>query len=242
MAIRGWQQKYKKILKKFRYLQRRDEESARLLDSVLRDSIKPSHLERLILKKPVFVVGAGPSVTKSLAVLKKYKNITKIAADSAVVFLLENKIYPEIVVTDLDGDEKSLLKAAKKSIMVAHAHGDNMEKIHMVKNFPKCIGTTQSKPVGKIQNFGGFTDGDRAIFLASHFGAKKIILLGMDFGQRIGRYSQTKRADRLLKLKKLKEAQDLTSWLAETNSEIVSTSAIKGVGKIRYDNIDDIIT
>ena len=53
----------------------------------------------------------------------------------------------------------------------------------MVKKIKNCIGTTQTNPFNKIQNFGGFTDGDRGVFLASHFDAKKIILFGMDFGK-----------------------------------------------------------
>ena len=241
MLIQGWDAKYSKILENFKYSRKQDEESAWLLNSILKSKTKPSQLKLLISAKPVFIIGAGPSITKSLSILKKYRKITKIAADSAVQFLVENKIYPEIVVTDLDGDKKSLLKTAQKSIMVTHAHGDNMEKIHMVENFPKCIGTTQSKPFGQIWNFGGFTDGDRAVFLANYFGAKKIILLGMDFGDKIGKYSKTKKSERSVKLKKLKEAESLLSWLSTKNSKIFSTSAIKGITKITYNDIDNII-
>ena len=61
--------------------------------------------------------------------------------------------------------------------MVVHAHGDNIEKIHLVKNFKNCIGTTQTKSFGKLHNFGGFTDGDRCVFLANHFKAKKYFFL-----------------------------------------------------------------
>ena len=71
------------------------------------------------------------------------------------------------------------------------------------KKFKNCVGTTQSKSFRKIQNFGGFTDGDRGVFLANHFGAKKIILFGMDFGDRIGKFSNTKKSERKIKLMKL---------------------------------------
>ena len=47
----------------------------------------------------------------------------------------------------------------------------------MVKEIKNCIGTTQTTPFNKIQNFGGFTDGDRGVFLASHFEAKKLFFL-----------------------------------------------------------------
>jgi len=53
------------------------------------------------------------------------------------------------------------------------------------------IGTTQLKPFGKLHNFGGFTDGDRAVCLAEHFKAGLIILAGMDFEGEIGEYSGT---------------------------------------------------
>ena len=136
--------------------------------------------------------------------MKNFKKSIKIAADSSIKHLVENGIIPDIIITDLDGDENTLKKIAKtKSIFVVHAHGDNIEKLEFSKKFKNCIGTTQSKPFRKIQNFGGFTDGDRGVFLANHFGAKKIILFGMDFGDRIGKFSNTKKSDRKTKLMKL---------------------------------------
>ena len=114
--------------------------------------------------------------------------------------LVESGIIPDIVITDLDGDEDTLKKIGRKSIFIVHAHGDNIEKLEFVKKFKKCIGTTQSNPFNKIQNFGGFTDGDRGVFLANHFGAKKIILFGMDFGEKIGKHSNTKKSERKIKL------------------------------------------
>jgi len=148
--------------------------------------------------------------------LKKYKEIPKIVADSAVQAFLENKIMPDIVVTDLDGDEKSLKKIGKtNSIILVHGHGDNMAKLQLVENFKNCIGTTQGKPFGKLYNFGGFTDGDRCVFLADYFGAKKVILWGMDFGTKIGKYSKTKVSERKTKIKKLRYAKKLLSWLGE---------------------------
>jgi Uncharacterized Rossmann fold enzyme len=47
----------------------------------------------------------------------------------------------------------------------------------MVKKMKNCIGTTQTNPFNKVQNFGGFTDGDRGVFLASYFKAKKLFYL-----------------------------------------------------------------
>jgi len=240
MSIQGWEPRYARILEKFGYSRRQDEESARLLDAAIRADLS-SGLRKIISKKPVIVIGAGPSISRSLPVLRRHKGVAKIAADSAVEFLVRNKIQPDVVVTDLDGDAKSLQEASQKSIMVVHAHGDNMERIPMAEGFPKCVGTTQSRPFGKISNFGGFTDGDRAVFLAHHFGAKKIVLLGMDFGGKIGRHSNTKRRDRPDKIRKLREAESLLAWLCTKNSEIYSTSAIRGARKITPGELDDII-
>ena len=241
-----WEAQYKKILEKFGYSRIQDEESALLLNEIINYKTPVvTHLKSLIHKKDVMVIGAGPSLTRSLTILKKYKNITKIAADSAVQFLVENKIYPQIVVTDLDGDSRSLLKAARNGIMVVHAHGDNIQQIQMAERFAKCVGTTQSTPYKKILNFGGFTDGDRAVFLANHFKAKNVILIGMDFGSRVGRYSKTSRADRRVKLQKLKEAQDLVVWLAKTGGVVPVYSVysrVNGIKRISYDELKALIT
>ncbi|MBT8173598.1 MAG: DUF115 domain-containing protein, partial [Nitrosopumilus sp.] len=142
-------------------------------------------------------------------------------------------------------DENTLKKIAKtKSIFVVHAHGDNIEKLKLAKKFKNCIGTTQSNPFSKIQNFGGFTDGDRGVFLANHFKAKKIILFGMDFGNRIGKFSNTKKTERKTKLMKLKKGESLLEWLSTiTKSELFTTSkSIKGFKKISYKELDIIIT
>ena len=114
----------------------------------------------------------------------------------------------------------------------------------MVKKFKNCIGTSQSTPFDKIQNFGGFTDGDRGVFLANHYEAKKIILFGMDFGKQIGKFSKTKKSERKIKLMKLRKGEFLLEWLSTiTKSELFTTSrSIKGFEKISYNKLDIIIT
>ena len=244
MTIKGWESKYREILKDFGYSRKRDTQACKLLDSLLPKKTQISEIKYLIEKKPVFVVGAGPSLPSSISILKKHKKITKIVADGATKAIIENGLKPDIVVTDLDGDVKSLKKAGRtNTIMIVHAHGDNVEKIHLVKNFKNCIGTTQTKPVGKVHNFGGFTDGDRCVFLANHFKAKKIILLGMDFGTRIGKYSKTRVLSRTTKIKKLRRGKKLLEWLAKkSESELYSTTQIRGFTKINFEGIDNIIT
>ena len=240
----GWKKWYSNILKEFKYDEKKDKESAIILNSILKRSNINDEIVNLIKNETVFVIGSGPSLSTAIPKLKNLKKSIKIAADSSVKPLVDNGIIPDIVITDLDGDWNSLEKIATKSIFVVHAHGDNINKLKFSKKFKKCIGTTQSKPFSKIQNFGGFTDGDRGVFLANHFGAKKIILFGMDFGERIGKYSNTKKSERTIKLMKLNKGKLLLEWLSTiTKSELFTTSKqIKGFKKISYKNVDIIIT
>ena len=243
--ILGWKRRYQSILKELSYSEKKDKESAVILDSILKKNSNNQKITKLIQGKTVFVIGSGPSLSFAMPKLKKFKKSIKIAADSSLKPLLENGIVPDIIVTDLDGDEDAIKKLSKKkSIFVIHAHGDNIKKLQMVKEIKNCIGTTQTTPFNKIQNFGGFTDGDRGVFLASHFEAKKIILFGMDFGKQIGKFSNTKKSDRDTKLKKLKIGEELLIWLSTiTKSELFTTSrSIKGFKKISYKELDIIIT
>ena len=244
MTVIGWESKYKEILKDFGYSRKKDSQSCKLLDSLLPKKTPIVKIRDLIESKPVFVIGAGPSLPSCISILKKYKKITKIIADGATKAIIENGLNPDIVVTDLDGDITSLKKAGRtNALMVVHAHGDNTNMIHLVKNFKNCIGTTQTKPVGRVYNFGGFTDGDRCVFLASHFKAKKIILLGMDFGTRIGKYSKISVVNRNTKIAKLRRGKKLLEWLVQkSESEFYSTTKIEGFTKISLQNIDNIMT
>ena len=245
MMISGWKRRYRSILKELSYSEKKDKESAIILDSILKKNNNNQKITKLIQGKTVFVIGSGPSLSFAIPKLKKFKKSIKIAADSSLKPLLENGIVPDIIVTDLDGDEDAIKKLSKKkSIFVIHAHGDNIKKLQMVKEIKNCIGTTQTTPFNKIQNFGGFTDGDRGVFLASHFEAKKIILFGMDFGKQIGKFSNTKKSDRDTKLKKLKIGEELLIWLSTiTKSELFTTSrSIEGFKKISYKELDIIIT
>ena len=244
MIISGWRKRYSDILNEFKYSEKKDKESAILLNSILKKSDVNEKIINLVKGKTVFVIGSGPSLSTAIPKLKNFKKSIKIAADSSVKSLVENGIIPDIVITDLDGDETALKKIAKtKSIFVVHAHGDNIEKLEFAKKFKNCIGTTQSKPFSKIQNFGGFTDGDRGVFLANHYGAKKIILFGMDFGDRIGKFSNTKKSERKTKLMKLNKGKLLLEWLSTiTKSELFTTSKpINGFKKISYKDVDIII-
>jgi len=172
----------------------------------------------LIYNRRAVVVGAGPNVLNTLDV---YKNIRKssdviIVADGAVKAVLEKGFKPNIVVSDLDGDPKYLLEAYKLgSKFIILCHGDNIDKIILYSRFFKDIFLTSqiiSLPP-YILNLGGFTDGDRAIYIATRFKAKKILLVGMEFNAEIGLYSLGISKDLKRKKIKLRIADSLTRHL-----------------------------
>ena len=240
MTVRGWKTLFKEIRKEFGYKEIDDLHSAQKLNSFLKKEFLKKEFQEMISGKVVFVIGAGPSLSKSLSYIKRCKNVTKIVADGAVQALLEKNIMPDILVPDLDGDLKSIKKIGKTKIpIIVHAHGDNFDRLEMVKNFSNVNGTTQTNRFGKIENFGGFTDGDRCVFLGEFFGAKKIVLIGMDFGQEIGKYSKQKVTNRKIKLKKLKFGKKILEWFAsKSKAELYSTSKIKGYKKIRLVDLE----
>ncbi len=240
MNIDEWENWYNKILNDFGFSKDNDEETAKILDTILgENALTIEELQTLISEKKstkeFIVFGAGPSLKKDIIKIKNEGLVDNIlvAADGATTALLEEDLIPDIIVTDLDGKIDDLLTANQKnSIFIVHAHGDNEENItKYVKILNKVLGTTQSKPYGKLYNFGGFTDGDRAIFLTLELNAKKILLAGMDFGEYVTKYSRPKiendieKADDI-KQKKLKYAEELVEWIKQ--NENVELKKISG--------------
>ena len=240
MTIHGWKTQFKEIRNEFGYSEKDDLNSAKKLNSLLKRKNTKKQFQTIIKGKTVFVIGAGPSLAKSLKYIKNSKNSKKIVADGAVRALLEKNIKPDILVTDLDGDLKSIEKIGKTNIpIVVHAHGDNYDELGIVKKLKNVIGSTQTKKIDKVENFGGFTDGDRCVFLAECFNASKIVLIGMDFGQKIGKYSKQRIADRKTKVKKLKFGKRIVEWLGtKSKADLFSTSKIKGYKTIRLVDLE----
>jgi len=216
MRYEEWEGFYKKIREDLGISEEADREAARLLDTL----VEPPELERLegrIREREVALFGAGPSLEE----MKAVPSGVRISADGATSFLMERDIVPDIIVTDLDGRIEDLVSANERgSLVVVHAHGDNAKLIERhAKKFERPLGTTQTRPFGNLLNFGGFTDGDRAAYLAEHFGASRIDLYGMDFGTQIGKYSFSMSSER--KLKKLEWGRVLIEHLTkEGRSEI----------------------
>ncbi|MDC0203303.1 DUF115 domain-containing protein [Candidatus Nitrosopelagicus sp.] len=240
MTIHGWKTKFNEIRKEFGYTETEDLVSAKKLNLLLKRKNSKKEFENIIKGKTVFVIGAGPSLSKSLKHIRKSKNITKIVADGAVRALLEKNIRPDILVTDLDGDIESIKKIGKTKIpIIVHAHGDNSNRLEIVKKLSNVTGTTQTREFGKLKNYGGFTDGDRCVFLAEYFNASKIVLIGMDFGRKIGKYSKHRVINRKTKLKKLKSGKMIIEWFAtKSKADLYSTKRMKGYKTIRLIDLE----
>jgi uncharacterized Rossmann fold enzyme len=108
---------------------------------------------------------------------------TVFAADAAAGVLRENGVTPDAVFTDLDGADDFFLSLNRGgALMVVHAHGDNIPQLlSWVPRFEgPVVGTTQAAPLPHVYNFGGFTDGDRAVFAAEDLGASSVNIIGFD--------------------------------------------------------------
>ena len=112
-----------------------------------------SSISKIIYNKTVVIIGAGSQV---LEIIKSHREIIEknvcIAADGATTALLKQNILPEIIVTDLDGNIEDQIYSNKKgSIIVVHAHGDNIQTIKkFVPIIPKTISGIESTTKSKI--------------------------------------------------------------------------------------------
>jgi 2-amino-4-hydroxy-6-hydroxymethyldihydropteridine diphosphokinase len=144
-------------------------------------------------RRDVVIAGCGPGLAQATAEVFLGKAV--VAADGATERLRELGIVPRLVVTDLDGQADSLEWAgAQGSRMVVHAHGDNRPAIaELVPRLgPQVYGTHQLEPTPGLEpmkNVGGFTDGDRAVVLCEHLGARAALLVGFETDRAPSKYS-----------------------------------------------------
>ncbi|MDA7943516.1 MAG: DUF115 domain-containing protein [Nitrosopumilus sp.] len=235
MAVRGWRAIYRQIVDEFGYDEAADRRAARKLGGILAGARDAGpRVSSLVRGRPVLVAGAGPSLGAAMPLIRQAR-ATRIAAGSAAGALLRAGITPEIIVTDLDGDLEPLLGCPAGPVYVVHAHGDNGHLLHHAASFKRCLGTAQAGASGMVADYGGFTDGDRAVFLARHFGASRIVLAGMDFGTRIGRHSRTPARERRAKLAKLDAGRRVLEWLASRPGPPIYTisGGLEGPARIR---------
>lgn len=239
-----WMERYKRIAELLEIDVEMDRLSTRLLSEIVGDNyVDRKELEWLIAGKVVVVIGFGEALPLELEQLRAYRHLlgsaVVIVADKAVSEALERGIFPDIVVSDLDGDLNALLSAsARGSIVVVHGHGDNVEKLERV--VPRLLElrarvhpTTQVEPLWNVFNYGGFTDGDRAIYLATSYEPSRVLLVGMDFSYSIDKrvidryYSDGLKHYR--KLVKLEIARELVEELACSLPKPIYTLSRVGV-------------
>lgn len=189
MEYSRWAPWYRRISEELELPFVREEAAFARLRALLPAEAREHPLERVAARlkgREVVVVGLAPDAgppplwrrpagTERLAV---------VAADGATTACLTAGFVPDVVVTDLDGPVPAELAANQRgSLVVVHAHGDNPAAVaEWVPQFPgELVGSWAGPPRDGVIDVGGFTDGDRAAFLAEHVGARRILLWGFDF-------------------------------------------------------------
>jgi uncharacterized Rossmann fold enzyme len=203
VEFRDWEPVYEAILADFGYDRAADERAR----DALRAYVEPFDVERLdCAGQRVAVVGGAPSLAAKVGLADDADVV--FAASTAVDVLANAGIDVDLMVTDLDKNPDTARHLTESGTPVAvHAHGDNIPAIEeYVPSYETAhvLGTTQAAPVDTVRNFGGFTDGDRAAFLADHCGAGELVFPGWDFDdESVGGE----------KAKKLEWAERLLHWL-----------------------------
>ncbi len=238
LGLKDWWPWYQRIIGTFGYDQAKDQQAADLLSGLLAGkALDPSELRARVANQPVLVFGAGPSLEEGLKQVKHagvLGDFVTVVADGATTALLHvAEAVPDVIVTDLDGIVSDIVSAQKQgSIIVIHAHGDNIEQLkQFVPDFACAVGSTQVEPRPNVYNFLGFTDGDRSVFLAAAMGAKLIVLAGMDFGSTVGKYSKQQVKSLKVKREKMRISRELLEWLARQTKEEIKLYNVTGSGE-----------
>lgn len=206
MEFTEWEPVYGAICRDFGYDRVGDERARDVLASLT----EPFDLEHLSVVRDatVAVAGAGPSLETDAALDRTRDADVVFAASTAADTLAAAGIDVDCMITDLDKNPDTVRRLTERAIPVAvHAHGDNVPAVREV--VPDCVDeyvlpTTQAAPRDSVVNFGGFTDGDRAAFLADHLGAARLRFVGWDFDDP---------AVDSVKARKLEWAERLLYWL-----------------------------
>jgi 2-amino-4-hydroxy-6-hydroxymethyldihydropteridine diphosphokinase len=212
MKFDEWEPVYEAIRREFGYDRTGDEQARDVLASLT----GPFDLDRFAAARgaTVAIAGAAPSIETDAELERARSADVVFAASTAADVLLEAGVDVDCMVTDLDKNPDTVRRLTHERTPVAiHAHGDNVPSIRAV--VPDCVGefvlpTTQVDPRGPVRNVGGFTDGDRAAFLADHLGAARLQFVGWAFDD--PSVSPTK-------ARKLEWAERLLYWLETRRKE-----------------------
>jgi uncharacterized Rossmann fold enzyme len=217
MNYATWRPVYRDVLDDFGFGTESDEQSR----DAIAELTRPFELGLLATTdQTVAIAGAGPSLTDPRSPeradeLDRAREADAVfAASNAAGELRDAGIAVDCMVTDLDKDPATARALTEEGTPVAaHAHGDNIPAVRewVPKFDPQYVlPTTQARPVAHVRNFGGFTDGDRAAFLADHLGAQQLVFVGWDFDDP---------AVDEEKAKKLRWAERLLRWLEVRRDE-----------------------
>ena len=212
MEFDEWEPVYEAILADLGYDRAGDEQARDVLASLTDEFDR----ERLSSARDatVAVAGAGPSLEDEASLERAREVDVVFAASTAADTLADHGIDVDCMVTDLDKNPNTVRRLTAEGIPVAvHAHGDNLPAVRAV--VPDCtdeflLPTTQAEPRGSVENFGGFTDGDRAAFLADHLGAARLVFVGWDLDDPTVEPA---------KARKLEWAERLLYWLESRRNE-----------------------
>ena len=206
---------------------------------VAADLATPFPLDRLgtWAGETVAVAGAAPCLAEEVALARDADVV--VAASTAADVLAERGVAVDCMVTDLDKNPETAADLTREGVPVAaHAHGDNIPAVReWVPRFADelTLVTTQAAPVGPVRNTGGFTDGDRAAFLADHAGAAELVFPGWEFDDP---------AVDPMKARKLDWAARLLRWLERRRGERFAVldgrreDADAALGEILGDGLD----
>jgi uncharacterized Rossmann fold enzyme len=164
---------------------------------------------QLKLLKATAVVFVGAAVESQELEDMVGDGVVFIAADGAVG-ALPPQADLACIVSDFDGTTHLELAAKSGATIIAHAHGDNMEAwnecVETWSHFsnPPALVLSHQTPhyFEGMHNWGGFTDGDRALCMAHSLGVnfEDVYLVGYTLS-RVGQWSG--RTQESLKLAKL---------------------------------------
>jgi uncharacterized Rossmann fold enzyme len=212
MQFAEWEPVYERICADFGY-DRSGDEAARDELAALFEDVTPFDPTRIRIEgETVAIAGAGPTLESDATLAREADTV--LAASTATDRLQAIDVRVDCMVTDLDKNPETVRALTEAETPVAvHAHGDNREAIaQVVPDLDKgwVIPTTQAEPVGSLRNDGGFTDGDRAAFLADALGADRLVFPGWTFED------PTVGSE---KAKKLRWAERLLYWLERRRGE-----------------------
>ncbi|WP_380677110.1 6-hydroxymethylpterin diphosphokinase MptE-like protein [Salinigranum sp. GCM10025319] len=214
MNFDEWEPVYERILASFGFDRAADERARDRLRSLVdgRACYDTGVLARRVDGETVAVVGAAPCLSNEIDRAAAVDRV--FAASTAADVCRDHGVSVDLMVTDLDKNPETAVEFTHEGTPVAaHAHGDNVPALdEWLPRFDRdyTIPTTQAEPVSPVRNFGGFTDGDRAAFLADHLGADSLVFVGWAFDD------PTVDA---VKREKLRWAARLLTWLESRRGE-----------------------